>query len=448
MRSAAEVLRLAWPLMLAQAASALYDICDAWFLARCSSAAVVASLPARMVAGTLTTLFICSIGYVATFVAQFHGSGRERESVAAFAQGLWMSLLASPVFLLLIPASWLVIDLANHAAAVCEAEKAYLLVCAPGGVFQLLNVVLGGFFAGQGRTRCISLCAIAGCLVNFAGDWALVLGAGPLPALGISGAAIATVLGHAVQSALLGAAVFRTPLFRRHATWEVLRPRPGEMARILRHGVPTGVTAFASSFAFTVFSLVLTGFDLMSTNAAAAVFRANNVFYMALCAVSDSVLILVGRRHGAGDDAAARRAYAGGLRVVLVALALAFAAFFAFSDEVFDAFRGADATYDAPAYHALGRRLLVIMLFREAAEGVMCLTVGALRGAGDTRFVMWTQMACDLGFWTPLVICFGRLFPSLEALWLSMPANLALVAAILYARWRGGKWCARRLTSD
>ena len=54
-----ELLRLAWPLMLAQIAIALYDIADGYFLARHSSAAMIASLPARMVAGTLTTLFIC-----------------------------------------------------------------------------------------------------------------------------------------------------------------------------------------------------------------------------------------------------------------------------------------------------------------------------------------------------------------------------------------------------
>ncbi len=443
----AETLRIAWPLMLAQVANAFYDICDGYFLAKSSTAAMIASLPARMVAGTLTTFFICSIGYVTTFVAQFHGGGRGREAVNSFAQGMWMCLFASPVFLLLIPASWLVVDVANHALAVSEAEKAYLLVCAPGGVFTLLNAVLGGFITGQGRTRFVSVCSIVGCLVNLVADWVLVLGRGPVQPLGITGAAIASVLGYFVTCTMLACAVVRDPLFRRHACRETLRPDWKRMADILRLGVPTGVTAFAGSFAFMIFSLVLARLDSMSANVANTLFRVNNVFYMALCATSDGTLILTGRHHGAGDDEAAVRSYWSGLWLVFFALSLCFFVMLMFPEPIVDAFRGADANYDPVLYHAFGYTLICIMLFRELAEGAMCLTVGALRGVGDTKFVMWTQMSCDLCLWTPFVVYVGWCNPSLLALWISMPVNMGLIALILHLRWRSGKWRSLRLSS-
>lgn len=442
-----ETLRIAWPLMLAQVANALYDICDGYFLAKSSSAAMIASLPARMVVGTLSAFFICSIGYMSTFVAQFHGGGRERDAVASFAQGLWMSLFAAPVFLLLIPASWFVVDVANHAHAISEAEKAYLLVCAPGGVFTLLNVVLGGFITGQGRTRFVSACSIVGCLVNLAADSVLVLGKGPVPAMGITGAAIATVLGYAVTTAMLAGAVLRNPLFRRHACRETFAPDWRRMREIFRFGAPTGVTAFAASFAFMVFSLVLTGLDSMSANAANTLFRVNNVFYMALCATSDGTLILTGRHHGANDDDAATRSYYSGLWMVFFALSICFAAMLAFPEPIVDAFRGADADYEPAVYHGFAYTLICIMFFRELAEGAMCLTVGALRGVGDTKFVMWTQTACDLFLWMPFVLLVGKYRPSIMALWISMPVNMTLVALILHMRWRSGKWRALRLSS-
>ena len=442
-----ELLRLAWPLMLAQIATALYDIADGYFLARHSSAAMIASLPARMVAGTLTTFFICSIGYVSTFIAQFHGGGDGRKALCYFAQGLWMALFVAPVFLLLIPLSYFVVGLAGHSSAVDEAERAYLLIAAPGGLFTLLNVVLSGFFAGQGRTRYISTCYILGCIANFFADWALVPGIGPLPALGITGAAIATVIGNALTAAMLAVAVLRDGLFRRYACAQEFVPQPKRMWEILRLGVPTGVTSFAASFAFMVFSLVLTGFDEMSTNAANALFRVNNIFYMALCATSDSVLILTGRCRGAGDDQGAYGAYGAGLRTIFIAQALSFIAMFSFSDTIFDFFRPTDATYDQSAYHCLGFILLCIMFLRELAEGVMCLTVGALRGVGDTKFVMCTQMTADLCLWMPFVLYIGKSGGSIIQLWLSMPINMALIAIVLSLRWYGGKWRSKTLVS-
>lgn len=439
--SIAETLKIAWPLVLAQVANAFYDICDGWFLAHSSAAEFAASLPSSQVAVSLTTFFICTIGYMMTvFVAQLHGGGHEKEAVSSFAQGLWMSLFALPVFFLLIPVSWCVIDYAGHPPDVCAAEKIYLSIRTPGSFFLLLNMVLGGLITGQGRTFYVSCCTLVGCLVNCGADALLINGAGPVPALGIQGAAIATVLGYAVTAVLLGWAAWCDALIRKFRGSDAFRFKLETIGQILRYGIPMGVTAFASSFAFTVFMLVLTSLDTVASSAANVAFKVNNVFYMALCATSDSMLILTGRHHGAGDDAAACRSYASGMWIVFFALAICFFFVFLFVGPIMDAFRSPDLVCTPEEYRAIGSMLFFVMFFREAAEGVMCLTVGALRGVGDTKFVMWTQMACDLLFWMPLVVLIGAYHPTLEALWLTMPVYLGLVATILFFRWRSGAW--------
>lgn len=444
----AETLKVAWPLLMAQVANAFYDICDGYFLAKSSAAEFSASLPSSQVAVSLTTFFICAIGYMMTvFVAQLHGGGREKEAVSSFAQGLWMSLFAFPVFFLLIPVSWQVIDVAGHSEAVATAEKIYLSIRTPGSFFLLLNMVLGGFITGQGRTFYVSLCTLVGCVCNCLGDFLLINGTGPFPALGIQGAAIATVGGYAVTGLMLVVAVSREELVRKYRGTGVFKFRLDTVWQILRFGVPMGLTSFASSLAFTVFMLVLTSLDTLYSSAANVAFKVNNVFYMALCATSDSMLILTGRHHGAGDDDAAKRAYESGLWIVFFALALCFTVVLGFSDQLMDLFRSPELEDRAAEFRQIGFVLFFIMLFREMAEGVMCLTVGALRGVGDTKFVMWVQMGCDLCFWTPLVFLISKLHPTLGALWISMPINLGLIACILYFRWRGGKWGTRSLLS-
>ena len=76
------------------------------------------------------------------------------------------------------------------------------------------------------------------------------------------------------------------------------------MWKILRTGAFNGMTAFASCVAFTVFTLVLGRFDALGAGSANVVFAVNNLFYCVMCALSDGVCIVSGRRHGANDTVA------------------------------------------------------------------------------------------------------------------------------------------------
>ena len=59
---------------------------------------------------------------------------------------------------------------------------------------------------------------------------------------------------------------------------------------------------------------------------------------------------------------------------------------------------------------------------------------------------MFTQLSCDLLLWMPLVLCLGAWRPSIDALWLTMPLNMGMVAAALCVRWRSGRWRAHGVT--
>jgi len=444
--SASGLIRLAWPLMMAQASFALYGICDGYFLAQHSSSAMIASLPAGMVLTALTTLFAGTIGYTTAFITQAIGADKERDAVGFFIQGLWMSAFTAPLFLAAIPASRMIIDLCGHAPSVAAAEKSYLTICAPGGLLTLINVTLGSYFTGQGRTRYVATCFITGYLVNLVADRILILGLGSIPALGIAGAAVATVLGYLVNTIMLSVAIIRDPLYRRQANRELLHPQPHVMARILRYGLPAGATATVSALSFMVFSLVLTGYDEMSTTAANAVFRINNVFYMILCAISDATLILAGRHHGSGEDDVARQIHRTGIAMMFIALAACYSVIISGAAMFLDCFRGVDATYASGDYHRLGFALICMMLLREAGEGVIFITSAALRGVGDTRFVMFAQCGCDLALWTPFVLSVGANRMPLTTLWISMPLNMMVIATLLVFRWRSRRWQTHRLT--
>ena len=435
-----ETFRIVWPLALAMAAGAASHVCDRLFLAHSSDASLAASLPAMMVATMFVVFFSTTIGYSAVFVSQFHGGGRGRDAVRSFAQGLWLWLMALPLLVAVVPACWFVVDLAGHPEAVRLAERSYLTVYAPGGIFTVLNVILGGVITGQGRTLYVSFATIAGCIANLVLDPLFIFGAGPIPALGLTGAAVAFVCAGAVTTALLAGAVLRDRLVR--DGW-----RTGAFAfdralslEILRYGSPVGLSAFIASVAFTAFTLVVGNLDELSSAASNTVFAVNNVFYLALCATAEGVRILTGRYHGARDDDAAERVYYSGLKMVFVAMAVCFLVAIPGAGFIMDLFRGADSAFDPEVYRHTGFVLFCIMFFRQIAEAVICISMGALRGVGDTRYVMLVQSGVDVFVWIPLVFAVAKWHPTVFALWMTMPVALGLMALLFLVRWRRGGW--------
>ena len=107
---------------------------------------------------------------------------------------------------------------------------------------------------------------------------------------------------------------------------------------------------------------------------------------------------------------------------------------------IMDLFRGADSAFDPEVYRHTGFVLFCIMFFREIAEAVICISMGALRGVGDTRYVMLVQSGVDVFVWIPLVFAVAKWHPSVFALWLTMPVALGLMALLFLVRWRRGGW--------
>ena len=428
-----ETARIVWPLALAMMAGALNHICDRFFLAHHSDVALEAILPAEMLAATLTQFLAATIGYSATFVAQLHGGNQPRAAVRSFAQGLWLALFAVPLFALFIPVGDLVIGLSGHAEALARAESTYFRIAAPGGMALVLNCVLAGILTGQGRTRYAGFCTVAGSLANLLFDPLLIFTLN----LGIAGAAIATILSQLVTTALLVPAVVRDPLVRSGWSAGDFAFNPPRCLAILRFGLPLGVNALVSVATFAAFNLMAGRCAPAAFAASNTVFAINNVFFLAACATAQGVTILTGRSAGARNVPAAIRAYRSGLVLAGLALVTSYAVILPCARPLLGVFYATgEAAFPIEEFVRYGTNLLLIMFVREIGEGLTTITAGALRGIGDTKFVMIIQSSCDLFVRTPLVFLVAAVSDSIYLLWLTMPVDFACAAVFFLRRWR------------
>ncbi len=440
-----EVGRVAAPIIVSMASFTLMQFCDRVFLARHGSVSLRAALPAGVLALTLTMFFQALAGYAGTFVAQYHGAGRKRECAQATAQGLWLALLSWPVCWALIPLGFWLLGLAGHPADVLEAEKTYLGILVAGGGFWALMNAVSGFFSGRGDTRTPMVASLVANLANIALDYAWIFGKWGFPALGIAGAALATVVSSALGLAFIGA-IYWSPRFAAgyQTRREGLRLDWRQMGPLLRFGTPAALQTLQDVGAFAFFVVLLGRLPEADMAASNIAFSINNVAFMPLLGMGMAATIVVGQYQGARDSAVAERAGLTALKLGWIYMGAIALTFVLFPRPYFSLFTGdAEGMVPLSAVMAQGRWLLVMMAVWGMLDAINLIVSGALRGAGDTRFVLLSTTLATWLVWMPgEMLLMLWLDAGLIAAWLWMTVFVFLLAGVFWFRFRRGKWKA------
>ena len=435
-----DILKLVWPLALGMVNNAAMQFVDRAYLAHESMASLEAVLPASMLALIVLGFFQSVVAYSGTFVAQYHGAGDERMCRASYRAGVLMAIVAGAVVLLALPFGNLVFIAFSSGAEVVARQRAYYDVCIAGGVFLFGQMAAQAYFTGLGRTRIVLLVNVAGNLVNIAVDPILIFGGCGMPALGIAGAAYATVFSTALQWAVLAFAARR----RRGESLPLLRDLPPLMLRVLRFGVPSGAYSVLNILSFTVFVFIAGAVGHLEAAVSNACFTVNYMLFAPMEGFALGAATLVGQAQGRGDSIAAAKA---GMRTVFLAVlvvAVLSVLTVVFHRPILSVF-AARAGAASEDFHSLGFVLFVLMALWQVFDAADVVISGALKGAGDTRFVMVWMLVNAFFWWLPLVWVVSRVHNTMPALWGTMVLYVAVMCVGSLVRWRRGAWRQIRL---
>jgi len=260
--------------------------------------------------------------------------------------------------------------------------------------------------------------------------WAFVFGRFGLPFHGVTGAAVATLFARWAMGILMIAIAWRR-------LWPLLAMRlPGTLAvapfvRMLRLGVPIGVQVMLEFGTFAVVALLMGRLGTIQVAAHQVAINIASFTFMVPLGISQAAAVLVGRAVGAGDAMRARRAAVASL-VAGVTFMVVSASFLRLVPGPLAAFYSTDT-----AVAVLAASLISIAGIFQVFDGIQVVSIGCLRGVGDTRVPMLVNV---LGFWligipVSLWLCFGLGFGA-RGLWWGLVVGLAAVAAFLLARVR------------
>ena len=437
----AEVLRVAWPLIVSTGSFTLMQFVDRMFLAWHSPVSIQAALPGGLLAFTLISGFMALAGYANTFVAQYHGAGDREGCSRATAQGLWLALLSYPLILLLIPVGRWLLRLSGHAPEVLAEELTFFTLLMAGGLSIPLGAGISSFFTGRGDSFTTMLANVAGNLVNIALDYALIFGHWGCPALGIRGAAYATVIAGFIAPAILFALYLGPRLRAAYRTAATLRPDRALLLRLVRFGLPSGLHLFLDVASFSAFVLLTGRMGEAALRVSNIAFSINMVAFMPLIGISIAATILVGQYQGRRDAATAARAGWNALRIGMGYMALIGLTYLLLPAAYFQLFaRGGGAGLSLEALLPVGRLLLAMMAAWGLLDAINLVLAGALKGAGDTRFVMIYSTAMAWGLLVPgswIILSSGG---SIVAAWAWLTFYVMILSVGFWRRYRSGVW--------
>ena len=325
-------------------------------------------------------------------------------------------------------------------------EVAYARALMLGAFPVILMATLSAFFAGRGQTQAILGVNVIATLVNVVCDWLLIFGNAGFPEMGVTGAALGTILSQVVGAAVYLALLLRPEFRKAYRTLAGWRPEPGLVLRLVRFGMPTGLQYSLEVGAFAVFMVIVGRIGTLELAASGIAFNLNMIVFMPMVGLAIAVSSLVGRYLGADRPEVAERA-------VRSALAMSFA-YMAACGLLY--VLGATlllAPYGAGADPATWPRIAEIatVLLRFVAvysifDMMNLIHAAGLRGAGDTVYPMaltfvlaWIAMLVPA--WVGCVVLGAGAYFA----WTMASLYVFLLGLLMRRRFRAGHWKAMRV---
>ncbi len=438
-----ELLRIAWPLIISTGSFSLLNFCDRMFLGWYSPEAFRAAVPAGILCFTMICGFVALSAYSNTFVAQYFGAREYGKCSMATMQGIWLALLSWPIILLLIPLGLFFLQLSGHGPAVFREERTYFTILMLGAVSQPVTAAVSGFFSGRGDTKTVMAANVIGNAVNIALDYIFIFGKCGLPEMGIAGAAVATVIAGWVSPGIMLVLFFSKRTNLQFASRKALRWNKKQMRRMIRYGGPSGIHLFLDLAAFSLFVLLLGRQGEAAAIASNMALSINLFALLPMIGLGIATSIMVGQYMGAGHPEWAEKAGWMALKAGMLYTVPLAVTFVLFPQFYVDLFGQNDGVAASPEVFEICRKLLIILVGWGVMDAANFIMSGALKGAGDTHFVMvfhntiaWTFFAIG-----ELVLVLGFHVGPIGA-WLWCMLYIAIIGVGFAVRFKSGRWKA------
>ena len=387
----AQVLALAWPVMAEMALGTITQMVDMAMVGRLGSAAIAAiGLSMQPFSLFMTIFSAISVGSTA-LVARFIGAKDKDNAAHALGQSLLVAMTLAAL-LSVISYIWAgpIIGIMRPEDDVLEIGVGYIRFLAPGFFFMLSGMMASGALRGAGDTKTPMKINIMVNLLNPVLNYLFIFGHLGFPALGVNGAALATTLARSIGGLtfLYFLTSGKTPLLLtrnniNHIDWPMLQ-------RIFRVGIPAAIENLVIRTGQMLYARTVSGLGTVYYAAHAIATNAESISYMPGFSFAAAATSLVGRNLGANDPETAKESGYTAWRMGCLFMGTMAVVLFLFPGMLMRIYTDEIEVIEA------GIVCLRITALTQVPMATSFIFSGALRGAGDTRFMLYVSA---LGTW-------------------------------------------------
>ena len=429
------ILLLAVPMVLEMSMESLFAVVDVFFVGRIGPTAVAAvGMTESLMIVIYTLAFGLSIGATAT-VARRTGEqdpdGAARAAVQVLILGAGLSLVLGAGGALFAPQ---LLALMGASPEVIAEGTGYARVMLGGGASVFLLFVINATFRGAGDPAVAMRVLMVANSLNMVLDPLFIFGLGPVPALGVTGAAVATTIGRTV-----GFLIALRMLLRGSGHLRVARPHvrlePATMLGILRLSTAGTFQTAIATMSWLGLIRVVASFGATAMAGYTFAIRLAIFAFMPAFGLGGAAATLVGQSLGAKKPDRAEQAVRVATKVDVAFMGTIGLVYWLFAEPIIGLF-----TQDAPAA-ALAATGLRIMAYGFPLFGAGMVLEQAFNGAGDT----WTPTWINLGvYWIiqiPLAWLLARpLGFGVPGVFVSVTIAYSVFVLVAWVLFRRGRW--------
>lgn len=438
-----KTLHIAWPAMLESFFTAFAGLVDALMVSSLGSYAVAAVGLTTQPKFMGLSLFIAANVSISALVARRKGQALREEANRIFATFLMFVLIAAVVLsALLVIYADPIIRLCGSEEVTHESAVIYFRIIMGGMIFNVIQMGINSAQRGAGNTRITMRTNLVSNTVNIVFNYLLIGGNFGFPALGIHGAAYATVLGTVVASVMSILSVCRKDTFVSIPLILAQKLKPSFEA--LRNIVKVGYSVFAEQMLMRIgFMATAVMAADQGTDAMAAHQVGMNVMGLTFSfgdGLQATAVALIGYSLGAKDPEQAKR-YGRTCRMIggVISMALA-VAYFAGGRLLYSLF------FEEASIVDTGVGIMRVMIPVVMLQIAQVIYMGCLRGAGDTLYTAIASAVSVSVVRTAASWFFGYvLHMGIVGIWMGVLGDQLSRFIMASIRFRQGKWTKIRI---
>lgn len=305
-----ELWSLAWPMMLSVFFYTLYNIVDAYWVSKLSPEAIAA------VSISQISLFVMiSLGFGITagsgvLMAMKIGAKNYREAEKILGQAFMLSAVLAFFFTIVaLVFRHELLAFSGASGAILAPALEYFTITAAGSLLLFLLITVMFVFNSQGDTNTLTKFFALSTAINLLLDPVLIFGFGPIPAFGIGGAAIATLISQFIFL-LVAVRSLSDPSRHIRFRWENLGLRWSSVKKVLEIGLPASLTQIIFPIGLSLLTTISSlAFFEAGTIAFSLGFRIEFFAYLPAVGFGFAAMAMIGQSMGAQNFPRARRCF-------------------------------------------------------------------------------------------------------------------------------------------